>query len=107
MPRRLVGTVARWGLIGLLVALAVSMRATLGLAQEKGAVPGAQVVPRHSTTDISTLPQAPPSVKPEKTPSEVKPFLVPDPERLRQWKEFLKNNPGALCPAPGFVEDKP
>lgn len=107
MPTRLVGAVASWGLVGLFVALDVPVQPTLGLAQEKEAVPGAQVVPRHSTTDIPTLPQAPPSVKPEKTPPEVKPFLVPDRERLRQWKEFLNQNPGALCPAPGFVEDKP
>jgi hypothetical protein len=36
----------------------------------------------------------------------MKPFLVPDPARLRQWKEQFERSPSAVLPAPGFFEDK-
>ncbi len=51
--------------------------------------------------DVSNLPSAPP--RPAAT--RVKPFLTPDPEGLRQWRDFLERQPDALAPDHGFVED--
>jgi hypothetical protein len=90
-------------LIGVLVILGSSI---VVLAQEGKTLPPAHSILPHSTVDISTLPVIPRGTGPRTGPTEVRPFRVPDPARLRQWKDHLEQSPQALPPAPGFVEDK-
>jgi hypothetical protein len=90
-------------LTGVLVILGSSI---VVLAQERNTLPPAYSVLPHSTVDVSTLPLSPRGTGSGAGPTEMKPFLVPDPARLRQWKEQLERSPSAVPPAPGFVEDR-
>ena len=85
--------------------LAVLADPTVLPAQESTTLPPAEAVPIDSAVDVSTLP--PPSPAPERKPAKVKPFRVPDPQALLEGKDVLQQVPGALPPAPGFIEDTP
>src|SRR5438132_13965908 len=89
-------------LIGVLVILGSSI---VVLDPERKTLPPAHLVLPHSTVDVSTLPLVPRGTGPETGSTEIRPFRVPDPARLRQWKEHLERSPSAVPPAPGFVED--
>ena len=89
-------------LIGVSVILGSSI---VVLAQERNTLPPAHSVLPHSMVDISTLPLPPRGTGPGAGPTEIRPLRVPDPARLRQWKEHLERSPSAVPPAPGFVED--
>src|SRR5438132_14192826 len=90
-------------LIGVLVIPGSSI---VVLAQERKTLPPAHSVLPHSTVDVSTLPLLPHRTGPGTGSTEIRPFRVPDPARLRQWKEHLERSPSAVPPAPGFVEDR-
>ena len=90
-------------LIGVLVILGSSI---VVLAQEQKTLPPAYSIPSHSTVDVLTLSPPPRGTGPGTGPTEIRPLRVPDPARLRQWKEHLERSPSAVPPAPGFVEDK-
>jgi len=77
------------------------------LAQETKTLPPAQSLPAHSEVDVLSLPPMSLRVGPKQMPTEVKPYRVPDPQRLKQWKDDLEQSPGVVPPAPGFVEDRP
>lgn len=98
-------TTVRSALVWLGPVLAVLADPTVLLAQESKTLPPAEAVPLDSQVDVSTLP--PPAPGREKRPAKVKPFRVPHPETLREDKGVLQQVPGALPPAPGFIEDRP
>lgn len=96
-------TTFRSCLVSVVVALAIIAHSPVLLAQETTSLPPPESVPRDSAVDVSTLP--PPSSPRENIPAKVKPLRVPDPRALREGKDLLQQVPGALPPAPGFVED--
>ena len=63
------------------------------------------LVPLHSVVDVSTLPPPSPVAPSASTVTRMKPFLTPDPEGLRQWRELLEQAPGALPLAPEIIQD--
>ncbi len=98
-------TAVRSVLVWLSPVLAVLADPTVLLAQESKTLPPAEAVPLDSQVDVSTLPPPPPAR--ERKPAKVKPFRVPDPQALQEEKDMLQQVPGALPPAPGFIEDRP
>lgn len=60
--------------------------------------------PVHSWGDVSTY--TPPALAPALQPDErqQKPFLTPDPDELRRWRDALEANPDLARPASGFVD---
>jgi hypothetical protein len=88
-----------------LIALSILGHSSVLLAQDVRTLPPPQLVPLHSTMTVRALPPPSPSGPLDEKPLEVKPFLVPDPEGLRRWKEYLEQVPQALPEAPGFIED--
>jgi len=97
-------TTFRSCLVSVVVALAIIAHSTVLLAQETKALPPAESIPRDSVVDVSTLPPPAPSAR-ETKPPEIKPFHTPDPQGLQEVKDLLQRVPGALPPAPGFIED--
>lgn len=106
--RRLSGNSVAWGLLWLLVTLGVLILwPTAARAAETETLPPAVSVPLQSADDVFSR-ERPSPVKPSRqSPLQVKPYRVLDPDALRQWREFLRDHPDALQPAPGFVEDGP
>ncbi len=98
-------TTGRSALAGLSLVLAALADPTVLPAQDSTTLPPAEAVPIDSAVDVSTLP--PPSPAPERKPAKVKPFRAPDPQALQEGKDVLQRMPGALPPAPGFIEDAP
>lgn len=103
VKRILANTSFRLSLVWLAIVLAVLAHSAILLAQDTKTLPPAESVPLDSAVDVSTLP--PPSSAREGRPAKVKPFRVPDPTALREGKDVLQQVPGALPPAPGFIED--
>jgi len=61
------------------------------------------IVPLQSMVDVSNLPSPSPSTALLETTT--KPFLTPDPDALRNWKELLRQVPGVVPPTPMMVDD--
>ena len=68
-------------------------------AQERVVLPPAQSIEPHSMVDVRALAPTLPSAQrtPEKT-VQVKPFRVPNPEALRQWKDAVERFPNLVRP---------
>jgi len=75
------------------------------LAEETRLLAPAFTVPLDSRVEVRALP--PPSVSglPGDAPTRIRPRLVPDPDALREWKEHLRQVPGAVAPAPDTIAD--
>ncbi len=93
MSKRLMGIV-------ILIALIAIAYSPFVLAQDIQTVAPTLLAPDSSTGDISTPPSPSPSAPVGRPVLNVKPFLTPDPEGLRQWKQFLRENPDALPTEP-------
>src|SRR2546425_6145655 len=64
------------------------------------------VVPLHSTVEVSNLPPSSPSpALLPLLPITTKPFRTRDPAALQTWKELLQSVPGVVPQAPGMVDD--
>jgi len=105
IKRFLARTTVGRGLVLLTIVAAILAHSVVLLAGEAKTLPPAESVPFDSMVDVSTLPPPPQSPAPATRPTEVKRPHTTDPEALREWKDLLQRVPGALPPAPGFIED--
>ena len=96
-----------WGVVWLVLVLGVLATSPSARADEPQTLPPAVSVPLHSADDVFSRERSSPATPRRGAPVVVKPYRVPDPEALRQWRELLRDHPDALPPAPGFVEDGP
>ncbi len=88
-------------LAALVTALAVVDAPGVASAQPVQVLASVHAAPVDSVVDAGTLPPLPALGARPGTPIEPKPFLTPDPEGLRRWKESLQQGAPALGPADG------
>ena|SRR5438477_13155834 len=68
-------------------------------AQAQVVLPPAQSIEPHSMVDVRALAPALPSAqRPTERTVQAKPFLVPNPEALRQWKDAVERFPNLVRP---------
>ena len=68
-------------------------------AEERVVLPPAQSIEPHATVDVRALAPALPSAqRPTERTVQVKPFLVPNPDALRQWKDAVEQFPNLVRP---------
>ncbi len=92
-------------LVCLLVVVIPSL-ASLAWAVETRVLDGTASIPRHSLVEIRSLTQTlSVPTSPTAPVAEIKPFLTPDPEGLREWKERLNQGQGVVPVVPGFIPD--
>ena len=99
-------TVARWSLSRRSMSVVIVLFALYGVILPPTTVQAdtaIDIVPLQSTVDVSNLPSPSPSTALLETTT--KPFLTPDPDALRNWKELLRQVPGVVPPTPMMVDD--